>query len=84
MKPLEKAYPEKKEYTTISGKKIKELYTPLDLADFDYKKNLGFPGEYPYTRGIHPNMYHGRLWTMRQFSGFGTAEDTNKRYKYLL
>jgi len=84
MKSLEKAYPEKKEYTTISGKKIKELYTPLDLADFDYKKNLGFPGEYPYTRGIHPNMYHGRLWTMRQFSGFGTAEDTNKRYKYLL
>jgi len=84
MKPLEKACPEKKEYTTISGKKIKELYTPLDLADFDYKKNLGFPGEYPYTRGIHPNMYHGRLWTMRQFSGFGTAEDTNKRYKYLL
>jgi len=84
MKSLEKACPEKKEYTTISGKKIKELYTPLDLADFDYKKNLGFPGEYPYTRGIHPNMYHGRLWTMRQFSGFGTAEDTNKRYKYLL
>jgi len=84
MKPLEKACPEKKEYTTISGKKIKELYTPLDLADFNYKKNLGFPGEYPYTRGIHPNMYHGRLWTMRQFSGFGTAEDTNKRYKYLL
>ncbi|NIM58724.1 MAG: methylmalonyl-CoA mutase [Candidatus Aminicenantes bacterium] len=72
------------EYTTISGKKIKELYTPLDLDGFDYMKQLSFPGEYPYTRGIHPTMYRGRLWTMRQFSGFGTAEDTNKRYKYLL
>ncbi|TET71694.1 MAG: methylmalonyl-CoA mutase [Candidatus Aminicenantes bacterium] len=72
------------EYTTISGKKIKELYTPLDLDGFDYLKQLSFPGEYPYTRGIHPTMYRGRLWTMRQFSGFGTAEDTNKRYKYLL
>ncbi|TES86122.1 MAG: methylmalonyl-CoA mutase [Candidatus Aminicenantes bacterium] len=72
------------EYTTISGKKIKELYTPLDLDGLDYLKQLSFPGEYPYTRGIHPTMYRGRLWTMRQFSGFGTAEDTNKRYKYLL
>ncbi|UCC41143.1 MAG: methylmalonyl-CoA mutase family protein [Candidatus Aminicenantes bacterium] len=72
------------EHTTVSGKKIKELYTPLDIPDFDYKKNLSFPGEYPYTRGIHPTMYRGRLWTMRQFSGFGTAEDTNNRYKYLL
>jgi len=71
-------------FTTVSGKKIKELYTPLDLDGFDYTQQLGFPGEYPYTRGIHPTMYRGRLWTMRQFSGFGTAEDTNKRYKYLL
>ena len=71
-------------FTTISGKKIKELYTPLDLQNFDYAKELGFPGEYPFTRGIHPTMYHGRLWTMRQFSGFGTAEQTNRRYKYLL
>lgn len=75
---------EKKEFTTISGKKIKELYTPLDLDGFDYLKELGFPGEYPFTRGIHPTMYRSRFWTMRQFSGFGTAEDTNKRYKYLL
>ena len=72
------------EHTTVSGKKIKELYTPLDIPDFDYEKRLSFPGEYPYTRGIHPTMYRGRLWTMRQFSGFGTAEDTNRRYKYLL
>lgn len=75
---------QKKEFTTISGKKIKELYTPLDLDGFDYQRDLGFPGEYPYTRGVHPTMYRGRLWTMRQFSGFGTAEDTNERYKYLL
>ncbi|MDH7512572.1 MAG: methylmalonyl-CoA mutase family protein [Clostridiales bacterium] len=71
-------------FTTVSGRKIKELYTPADLKNFDYLRDLGFPGEYPFTRGIHPTMYRGRLWTMRQFSGFGTAEDTNKRYKYLL
>ena len=70
--------------TTISGKKIKELYTPLDVENLNYEEDLGFPGDFPYTRGIHPTMYHGRLWTMRQFSGFGSAEDTNKRYKYLL
>lgn len=72
------------DFTTVSGKKIKALYTPQDIPDFDYKKELSFPGEYPFTRGIHPTMYRGRLWTMRQFSGFGTAEDTNRRYKYLL
>jgi methylmalonyl-CoA mutase N-terminal domain/subunit len=72
------------EFTTVSGRKIKELYSPLDLDGFDYLKELGFPGEYPFTRGIHPSMYRGRLWTMRQFSGFGTAEDTNRRYRYLL
>ncbi len=81
---LKKSGTEKKPHTTISGKKIKELYTPEDLKDFDYREDLSFPGEYPFTRGIHPTMYHGRLWTMRQFSGFGSAEDTNKRYKYLL
>jgi len=70
--------------TTISGKKIKELYTPLDVENLTYEEDLGFPGVFPYTRGIHPTMYHSRLWTMRQFSGFGSAEDTNKRYKYLL
>lgn len=75
---------EKKGFTTISGKEVKELYTPADLDGFDYSSELGFPGQYPYTRGIHPTMYRGRLWTMRQFSGFGTPEDTNRRYKYLL
>jgi len=71
-------------FTTVSGKAIKELYTPADLPDFDYLRDLNFPGEYPFTRGIHPTMHRGRPWTMRQFSGFGTAEDTNRRYKYLL
>jgi methylmalonyl-CoA mutase N-terminal domain/subunit len=71
-------------FTTVSGRKIKELYTPADLPRFEYSRDLNFPGEYPFTRGIHPTMHRGRLWTMRQFSGFGTAEDTNKRYKYLL
>lgn len=83
-KSLKQTCPEKKEFTTVSGKVIKELYTPFDLAGFDYERDLGFPGEYPFTRGIHPTMCRGRMWTMRQFSGFGTAEDTNKRYKYLL
>ncbi len=72
------------EFTTVSGRRISRLYTPLDLGNFDYIKELGFPGEYPFTRGIHPTLYRGKLWTMRQFSGFGTPEDTNKRYKYLL
>jgi methylmalonyl-CoA mutase N-terminal domain/subunit len=72
------------QFTTVSGRTIKELYTPADLPGFDYLSDLRFPGEYPYTRGVHPTMYRGRLWTMRQFSGFGTAEDTNRRYKYLL
>jgi len=71
-------------FTTVSGRRIKELYTPADLPGFDFFRDLNFPGEYPFTRGIHPTMHRGRLWTMRQFSGFGTAEDTNKRYKYLL
>jgi len=83
-KPKGEFESKKRVRTTISGKKIKELYTPQDLSGFEYLKDLGFPGEYPYTRGIHPTMYRGRLWTMRQFSGFGTAEDTNKRYRYLL
>jgi len=83
-KSLENSCLAKTPFTTVSGKKISALYTPLDLKNFDYTEELGFPGEYPFTRGIHPTMYHGRLWTMRQFSGFGTAEQTNQRYKYLL
>jgi len=73
-----------RDFTTVSGRKIKELYTPADIPGFDFFRDLNFPGEYPFTRGIHPTMHRGRLWTMRQFSGFGTAEDTNRRYKYLL
>lgn len=71
-------------FDTISGNKVEVLYTPDDLENFDYERDLGFPGEFPFTRGIHKNMYRGRLWTMRQFAGFGTPEDTNKRFKYLL
>jgi methylmalonyl-CoA mutase, N-terminal domain len=63
---------------------IEVLYTPDDLQDTDYLSDIGFPGEYPFVRGVHPSMYLGRSWTMRQYSGFGTAEETNKRYKYLL
>ncbi|WP_299145583.1 methylmalonyl-CoA mutase [uncultured Dialister sp.] len=66
------------------GLKHKNLYTPLDLEGFDYEKDLGFPGEYPYTRGVQPTMYRGRLWTMRMYAGFSTAEESNKRYKYLI
>ena len=85
LKPHIKKHPERAErFSTISDHEIKELYTPADIEDFDYLKDLGFPGEYPYTRGIYPNMYRGRLWTMRQFAGFGTAEETNQRYHYLL
>ena len=73
-----------KEFTTVSNLPVNTLYTSEDLKDFDYERDLGFPGQFPYTRGIYPSMYRGRLWTMRQFSGFGSAEDTNKRYKYLL
>lgn len=71
-------------FVSISQRPIQDLYTPVDLEGFDYQRDLGFPGQYPFTRGIQPNMYRGRLWTMRQFSGFGTALETNQRYKFLL
>ncbi len=71
-------------FTTVSGEPIGMLYTPDDIAHLNYMSDIGFPGEYPYTRGIHHNMYRGKLWTMRQFAGFGTPEDTNERYRYLL
>ena len=71
-------------FTTISGRPINQLYTPADIAALDYERDLGDPGVFPYTRGIHPTGYHGKLWTMRQFAGFGTPEDTNQRYKQLL
>ncbi|MEE8191462.1 MAG: methylmalonyl-CoA mutase family protein [Gemmatimonadales bacterium] len=72
------------DFVTQSSAEVEPLYTPDDLDAFDYDRQLADPGEYPFTRGIHPTMYRGRLWTMRQFSGFGTAEDTNERYKFLL
>ncbi len=70
-------------FDTLSGDQLDLLYCPPEPAE-DYQEKLGFPGQYPYTRGIHPNMYRGKLWTMRQFSGFGTPEETNQRYHYLL
>ena len=83
-KTLEK-FPERlKEFTTVSGMPIERLYTPLDMESLDYLRDLGFPGEFPFTRGIYCTGYRGRLWTMRQYAGFGTAKESNKRYKYLL
>ena len=78
-------HPERMEkFMTTSSAPVDRLYTPLDTADLDYTRDLGFPGEYPFTRGVHSTMHRGRLWTMRMFAGFGTAEETNSRYKYLL
>jgi methylmalonyl-CoA mutase, N-terminal domain len=71
-------------FTTVSGQNINVLYTPDDIENINYLSEIGFPGEYPYTRGIHLNGYRGRIWTMRQFAGFGTPEDTNQRFHYLL
>jgi methylmalonyl-CoA mutase, N-terminal domain len=85
---VEKCYPfqmeRKNRFSTLSGIPIEPFYTPEDLNAFDYERDLGYPGEPPFTRGIHPSMYRGRLWTMRQLAGFGPPEDTNKRYKLLL
>jgi methylmalonyl-CoA mutase N-terminal domain/subunit len=78
-------FPERKEaFITTSSEPINRLYTPLDLDGQNYFESLGLPGEYPYTRGIHPTLHRGRLWTMRMFAGFGTASETNERFKYLL
>src|SRR4051812_11388081 len=71
-------------FTTISGRQIERLYTAEDIADLKYDQDLADPGTYPYTRGIHPTGYRGKLWTMRQFAGFGTPEETNERYRQLL
>src|SRR5438477_6701599 len=81
---LEKSPERQSEFTTISGHPIRRLYTKADLPDWDPDRVLGFPGEPPYTRGIHSTMHRSRLWTMRQFAGFGSAEDTNQRFRYLL
>ena len=85
LKPALQRSPERqKEFTTLSGVPVNRLYTPADLAGLRLSRDLGDPGEYPYTRGIHPTMYRGKVWTMRQFSGFGSPEDTNQRLHYLL
>src|SRR5579859_2778591 len=73
-----------RQFTTISGVPIEPLYGPEDLRGIDWQRDISVPGEFPYTRGIHRDMYRGRLWTMRQFSGFATAEETNRRFRYLL
>ena len=84
-KKITKNHPERKEYfENLSGIGIKNIYNPWDNKDLEFFKDIGFPGEYPFLRGIHATMHRGRLWTMRQFAGFGSAEETNKRYKYLL
>ncbi|HOB86678.1 MAG TPA: methylmalonyl-CoA mutase family protein [Bacillota bacterium] len=76
--------PERKEFKLDSGIELERLYDPFSLGEHDYLERLGYPGEYPFTRGIQPTMYRGRLWTMRQYAGFGTAEETNERFRYLL
>lgn len=78
-------FPERKQrFSTVSDVEVNRLYTPIDTEELDYNEDLGYPGEYPYTRGVQPTMYRGRLWTMRQYAGFATAEESNQRYKYLL
>ncbi|MCJ7594750.1 MAG: methylmalonyl-CoA mutase family protein [Desulfobacterales bacterium] len=81
---LVKAPERKKAFGNTSGVPIKRLYTPLDLVELDYLSDLGFPGDYPFTRGVQPTMYRGRYWTMRQYAGFATAEESNRRYRFLL
>ncbi len=71
-------------FRTLSGIELQRLYTPDDLPDGWSDRRLGYPGQYPFTRGIHPTMYRGRLWTMRQYAGYGTAEESNRRFHYLL
>ncbi|MBB6218481.1 methylmalonyl-CoA mutase N-terminal domain/subunit [Anaerosolibacter carboniphilus] len=83
-KSLAKNPERKPAFESGSGAPVNRLYTPLDIADFDYTTDLGMPGSYPYTRGVQTNMYRGRFWTMRMYAGFATAEESNKRYKYLI
>jgi methylmalonyl-CoA mutase N-terminal domain/subunit len=83
--PVLKGFPERQEkFETTSGVELDTVYGPEDVPNFDYATQLGYPGEYPFTRGVQPNMYRGRIWTIREYAGFGTAEDTNERYKKLL
>jgi len=83
--PVLDAYGERKErFATVSNLDVDRLYTPLDVDNIDYEEDIGFPGEEPFTRGVYPTMYRGRQWTMRQFAGFGTADETNERFHYLI
>jgi methylmalonyl-CoA mutase, N-terminal domain len=84
LQPSLDSSPEAGPCETVSGAAVQRVYTPTDVASIDYLKDVGFPGEYPFTRGVHASMYRSRLWTMRMFAGFGTAEETNARFKYLL
>ncbi|NTW06503.1 MAG: methylmalonyl-CoA mutase family protein [Syntrophaceae bacterium] len=83
-KSLNREKERKEVFTSISGTPIKRLYTPLETADLNYNEELGYPGQYPFTRGVQPTMYRGRFWTMRQYAGFGSARESNERYRYLL
>ena len=85
LEPLKKRYPERRDsFSTSSDLEVDTVYVPEDLDGFDYADKLGYPGEYPYTRGVQPNMYRGRLWTMRQYAGLASPEESNRRYRYLL
>ena len=85
LEPVLAKHPERREeFITTSSQKVDRLYTPLDTAHIDFPRDISYPGEFPYTRGIHSTMYRGRLWTMRMFAGFGSAGETNERFKYLL
>ena len=72
------------QFSTVSDRPIQDLYTPLDIQELDYARDIGFPGQFPFTRGVQPSMYRGRLWTMRMFAGLGTAKDTNERFHLLV
>ena len=85
LKKTTERFPERQDsFITTSSEEVERLYTPASIPDFDYERDLGLPGEYPFTRGVHPTMHRGKLWTMRMFAGFGTAEEKNARFKYLL
>jgi methylmalonyl-CoA mutase N-terminal domain/subunit len=87
-KRLSKVFAKKPErlprFSTVSDSEIKDIYTPADVKEQDFVSDIGFPGDYPFTRGVQPSMYRGRLWTMRMFAGLGSAEDTNRRFHLLV
>src|SRR5882762_6502643 len=85
LQPSLTAHPErKKRFESVSLEEVDRLYTPHDIDELDFARDISFPGEFPYTRGIHPTGYRGKVWTMRQFAGFSTPEETNSRFRYLL